>query len=254
MNNRVPLPAGTTLGKSFEYGFDVNLGTYGSPLFQPLRRMSAFAPTFPEVTGDVATYDDLGSPNEAVDGRGVVISLTVQGNRNVNTGLYLPELALLLDAAKATGEAAIIDGRWYHKPEVGTPNPNDAGRASFRVSATRVNTGNTGTEVWNITLTGVGSFERIVNPFAGWGATAPVVTSVMPPEAAEGELVTIAGAGFLTVTGITVDGAAVPAKDYVIGSGGQIVLAMPAGDEGVVPIVVTNPAGSSAPLAYDRGA
>lgn len=252
--NRVPLPAGTTLGKSFEYGLDLNLSTYASPQWQSVRRMSAFAPTFPEVTSDVATYDDLGAPNEAVDGRGVVISFTIQGNRSVTTGLYLPELEVLLAAAKATGEAAIIDAQWYHKPEIGTPSPNDAGRASFRVSATRQNTGNTGTEVWNITLTGVGSFTRIPNPFTGWGATVPVVTAVMPPNAGDGDLVTITGAGFLTVTAITVDGATVPADTYVVAGGGQIIMQMPAGDDEVVPIVVTNPAGASAPLTYDRGA
>lgn len=254
MNNRVPLPAGTTLGKSFEYGLDLNLGTFGSPQFQPARRISGFAPTFPETTSDAATYDDQGSPNEDVDGRGVVISFTIQGNRSIATGLYLPELELLLAAAKATGEAAIIDARWYHKPELGTPSPNDAGRAYFRVSASRQNTGNTGNEVWSITLTGKGSFERIPNPFTGWGATAPTVTLVSPPEAAEGDLVTITGAGFLTVTSVTVDGVALAPKDYVIGSGGSIVAQMPAGDEGVVPIVVTNPAGASTPLAYPRGA
>lgn len=31
MSNRVTLPAGTTLGKSFEHGIDVNLGPFGTP-------------------------------------------------------------------------------------------------------------------------------------------------------------------------------------------------------------------------------
>lgn len=252
MNNRAPLPAGTTLGKSFEYGIDLNLGTYGSPVFQPARRISGFAPTFPETTSDVASYDDLGSPNEDVDGRGCVITFTIQGNRSVQTGLYLPELEMLLAAAKATGDAAIVDARWYHKPAVGTPSPNDAGRAFFRVSATRVNTGNTGTEVWSITLTAKGTFERIVNPFTGWNATPPVVAAAMPPSKGEGELVTISGAGFLGATAITVDGVTVPAGDYVIASNGQIILQLPAGDAGAVDIIVTNTAGASTPLVYDR--
>ena len=31
MSNRVPLPAGTTLGKSFEYGLDINLDKVHNP-------------------------------------------------------------------------------------------------------------------------------------------------------------------------------------------------------------------------------
>lgn len=248
---RPSLPAGTTLGKSFERGLDVNLGTYGSPVFQPARRISAFNPSYPEVTSDVATYDDLGDPNEDVTGRGFATSFTIQGNRNVSTGLYLPELELLLAAAKATGDGAVADVRWYHKPAVGTPNPNDAGRALCRVTATPQNTGNSEIEVWSITLTGKGSFERIPNPFTGWGATAPVVGAVTPPDAGEGELVTITGAGFLNATAVTIDGD--PFDDYVIAGASSIIASLPAGSAGTVPIVVTNSAGSSTPLVYERG-
>lgn len=246
------LPAGTTLGQSFEYGLDISLGTFGSPVWQAARRISAFAPTFPETTSDVGTYDDRGAPNEDVDGRGVAISFTIQGNRSVTTGLYLPELELLLAAAKSKGQAAIVDARWYHKPDAGTPSPNDAGRARFRVSATRQNTGPRGIEVWNITLTGKGSFERIPNPFTGWGATVPVVGSVMPPNAAEGELVIITGGGFLDATSVTIDGD--PFDDYVVADGSRIIASLPAGAAGAVPVVVTNAAGSSTALVYQRGA
>lgn len=249
--SRVNLPAGTTLGKSHEYGIDLNLGALGSPQFQPARRISAFAPTFPETTSDVASYDDAGDPNEDVDGRGVVISFTIQGNRSLDTGLYLPELELLLNAAKSKGEAALVDARWYHKPDEGTPSPNDAGRARFRVSASRQNTGNTGVEVWAITLTGKGSFERIQNPFTGWAATVPVVSTVMPPNAAEGELVTITGAGYLGATAVTIDGE--PVTDFVANAN-QIIALMPAGDAGPVEVIVTNTAGSSTAFTYQRGA
>ena len=53
--NKVQLPAGTVLGKSYEYGLDINLGPYGSPDWQSFRRISGFAPTFPPATEDVAT-------------------------------------------------------------------------------------------------------------------------------------------------------------------------------------------------------
>lgn len=252
MNARVPLPAGTTLGKSFEYGVDINLGLPGTPSWQSARRISAFAPTFPETTEGVTSYDDLGASNDEVTGRSVAISFTIQGNRSLTTGLYLPELEALLAAAKSKGDAAVVDGRWYHKPEFGAPNPNDAGRASFRVSATRQNTGDAQNEVYAITLTGKGEFQKIPNPFTGWGATAPQVAGVTPLGAGTGELVVANGAGLLSPTGITVDG--IPVDELVSMTAGSVAFIMPAGDAGDVPIVVTTPGGVSTPFTYLRGA
>src|SRR5690606_35317263 len=165
MVNRVPLPGGTTLGKSYEYGLDVNIGTAALPQWQPARRMSAFAPTFPPTTSDIATYDDLGSTNEDVTGRSFAASFTVQANRSLTTGMYLPEVERLVAAARAKGEAAVVDVRFYHKPENGTPNPNDAGRSDVRVELSRQNTGNSDTEIFSFTLTGRGEYTPIANPF-----------------------------------------------------------------------------------------
>lgn len=252
MSNRVPLPAGTVLGKSYEYGIDVNLGTYGAPFWQPIRRISAWQPSHPPVNTDVQTYDDLGSPNEEVTGRGFATSFTVQGNRNLNTGLYLPELEALVAAAKAKGEGAVLDVRWYHKPELGTPNPNDAGRASVSVEITRSNTDNSGIEVKSVTLTGKGEFEAIANPFPGWGATAPTIATISPAEAATGDLITITGSGLLAVTSITVDGDVVQEFEPI--NGASIIAVLPAGDAGAVPVVVTTAGGASTPYTFERGA
>lgn len=169
----VPLPTGTTLGKSFEYGLDINLGSYQVPDWQPVRRISAWAPTFAPITGDIATYDDRGAPNEAVTTRAFSASFTVQGNRSLTTGEYLPELKKILEAARGTLAAATVDVRWYHKPDVGEPNETDAGRALCRVEATRQNTGNADAEVHSVTLTGQGRFTPIENPFTGWSTTPP---------------------------------------------------------------------------------
>lgn len=252
MSNRVPLPAGTVLGKSFEYGLDINLGTYAIPVWQPTRRMSAWQPSHPGTTTDVATYDDLGSPNEDVTGRGFGASFTVQGNRSLSTGLYLPELEALVAAAKGKGEGAVLDVRWYHKPELGTPNPNDAGRALVTVEITRSNTDNAGIEVKSITLTGKGEFEPIENPFQGWGATAPSIQTVSPEGAASGDLVTINGAGFLDATAVTFD--TLPSDDFQVINGATIVALVPTDDAGDVPVVVTTAGGSSVPFTFTRGA
>lgn len=248
----VTLPAGTALGKSFEYGLDINLGTTVVPSYQPIRRISAWAPSYPPTTGDQATYDDLGATNEAVTARSFATSFTVQGNRSLTTGLYLPEVEALLAAAKATGESAVADIRWYHKPEVGTPNPTDAGQAFCRVEFTRQNTGNAEVEVFNATLTGQGPFNSITNPFAGWAVTTPVLASVTPDAAAVGELVTLTGTGFLGATSVTFG--AVPAGDFVVANAATIIAAMPTGTAGSVDVTVVTPGGTSNILAYVRAA
>ena len=252
MSNRVPLPAGTVLGKSYEYGLDVNLGTYADPLWQPVRRISAWQPSTPGTPTDVASYDDLGSPNEDITGRTFGASFTVQGNRSLATGLYLPELAAMVNAAKRKGEAAVLDVRWYHKPELGTPDPTDAGRSFVTVEVTRSNTDNNGIEIKSITLTGKGEFEDIVNPFQGWGATAPTIQGITPEGAGTGELVTINGSGFLGTTTVTFD--ALPAEDYQIVNGATIIALLPVDTAGDVPVVVTTPGGASTAFTFNRGA
>jgi hypothetical protein len=248
----VTLPAGTALGRSFEYGLDINLGTTAVPSYQPIRRISAWAPSYPPVAQDQATYDDLGTANEAVIARSFATSFTVQGNRSLTTGLYLPEVEALLAAAKATLDAAVVDIRFYHKPEVGTPNPGDAGQAFCRVDFTRQNTGNAEAEVYAATLTGQGPFTAITNPFAGWDVTAPVLASVTPEGAAVSELVTLTGTGFLGATSVTFD--AVAATDFVVANASTIIASMPAGTAGEVDVIVTTPGGASNTLPYTRGA
>ena len=71
MNAKVPLPTGTMLGKSFEYGCDINVGTFTTPIWQPFRRISGFQPTPTPQTQDAQTYDDLGAPNNDVTGWGI---------------------------------------------------------------------------------------------------------------------------------------------------------------------------------------
>lgn len=252
MNARVPLPVGHSLGKSFEHGLDINLGLPGTPEWQSVRRMSAWAPTYPETTEAVTSYDDLGASNEDVTGRSFATAFTVQANRSLTTGLYLPEVEMLIAASRAKGEAAVVDVRWYHKPEFGTPNPHDAGRANCRVSVTRQNTGDAQNEILAVTLTGKGEFEKIPNPFTGWGATVPVLAGITPTGAGTGDLVVLNGAGLLGATAITVAGD--PAEDMVVISASSVAFILPVGDPGDVPIIVTTPAGSSDPLTYTRGA
>ena len=254
MSNLVPLPAGATLGKSFEYGVDVNLNTYASPIWQPIRRMFGFADTATPTTQDAQTYDDQGAPNADVIGWGFGHSFNVQVNRILSTGEYLAEVEALLLRTRpsAVAELAVIDYRWYHKPAVGTPNPDDAGRGLATVIKTRQNTGPGGEiEVFGFTLAGKGAYEEITNPFTGWAATAPLISSVTPEGALDGDLITINGSGMVGATAVTIDSIAV---EFLAISAGTVVAAMPLGDAGDVPIVVTTGGGTSAPFIYTRGA
>ncbi|MDQ1127563.1 hypothetical protein QE428_002596 [Microbacterium sp. SORGH_AS 505] len=242
--NRVPLPAGTALGKSFEYGLDLNLGLYASPVWQAIRRMSGYAPTFPPTREDVATYDDEGGPNEDVTARSFAAAFTVQVNRLLSSGLYLPEVEKILAAAKSSGEAAVLDIRWYHKPVLGTPNPNDAGRAFVTVEASRQNTGNSSNEILSVSLTGKGSYLPIANPYNPLGSGIPTISSVAGDG---GGMITIDGTGMLDVSNVTIDDVAV---EHLPINAGTVVAQLPDGATGDVEIVVTNAAGASQAYTY----
>lgn len=253
MTNRVTLPAGTALGHSYEYGMDINLGTYASPAMQSIRRMSGFNPTFPETVQDASSYDDQGSANEEVTGRSFAAAFTVQGNRDLTTGKYLPELEALLAASRAKGAAALVDVQFYNKPEIGTANPTDAGRATGRVSVTRQNSGNTGVETFAVQFTGKGEYEPIANPWTGWADPVdPAIQSISPTGALSGELVTITGEGFLDASAVTFD--TLPADDFTVISATTISAIVPTDTAGDVAVVVSTPAGDSPAFTYSRGA
>lgn len=249
------LPAGTALGFSYEYGCDVNVGTFDAPVWQPVRRISDFAPNVTPVTQDAQTYDDFGAPNADKSSENWTLSYTVLGNRSLTTGLYLPELEAIRARTKPTavGEAAVLHVRYYHKPVTGTPNPTDAYEGFATVGVTRSNTGADGAvERHAVTLTGKGPRKEIANPFAGWGVTKPVVATATPENATAGDMVTITGAGFLGTTGVKFGAA--NAAEFVVMGGATIVATLPTGSAGSAVITVTNAAGTSEPLPYTRGA
>lgn len=239
------LPNGTVLGKSFEYGLDIKIGG----AWQSVRRMSAWAPTYPPTTSDIATYDDKGAPSSGVSGRGFAASFTVQSNRSSTTGLYLPEVEALLAAGKGIGEAAVLEVRWYHRPAVGVANPNDAGTAFVTVEISRQNTGNAEVDTYSVSLTGQGSFEPIVNPYTP-DTSVPKIASISPSGRAAGQQVTITGQGFNGATAVKF--AAVDATALTVVGNATIVAVVPAGSAGSVNVTVVTPGGTSAAFAYTR--
>lgn len=253
MSIAVPLPAGSTLGKSFEYGLDVNTGTYSAPVWQPVRRISGFQPSPTPNTQDAQTYDDLGAANSDVTGWSFSLAFNVQVNRSTTTGLYLTEIEAILARTKpnAKGESAVLDVRWYHKPESGEPNPNDAGRGFTTVSYSRQNTGPNGEiEVLSVSLTGKGPYEEIANPFAGWGAAAPTITSISPTGKSIGDMVTITGTGFNGVTVVKFAAITLDVDTYTIVGASTIVATIPPAASGVMAVTITNATGISAAVNY----
>lgn len=83
----------------------------------------------------------------------------------------------------------------------------------------------------------------------------PVLASALPSGAAAGANVVIRSTtgGFLTVSGAAgVKFNAINATSYIVIDDYTIVAVLPAGSAGSAPIIVTNAAGASAPLAYTR--
>ncbi|MBN0039388.1 IPT/TIG domain-containing protein [Cellulosimicrobium cellulans] len=250
------LPAGATLGKSFEYGIQIDLGyPGGTENWVNINRISDFNPTPTPVTQDVQTYDDFGAPNEDKTSESWAVAFSVLGNRIAGTGKFVPDVQKLVDSTRpeTTGEAAVVRVRYFHKPESITPDPDDAYEGLATASLARQNAGADGAaERIGVTLTGKGKRKSIVNPFTGWGATAPTITGVTPEGAGDGDLVTIVGSGFIGVTGITIDGA--PVTEFVAVNAATIMAVVPVGDAGDVPVIVTNAAGASDAFVYTRGA
>lgn len=96
--------------------------------------------------------------------------------------------------------------------------------------------------------------------FRAWGVTpasvpapaAPTIASALPSAAAEGELVTITGTGFVGATSVKFG--ATEATDFVAHNDALIIASVPAGSAGAANITVTNAVGTSSAFTYTRGA
>lgn len=253
------LPAGTTLGKSFEYGLDIDTAYPGTtPAWQPMRRIADLNPAPTPKTQDAQTYDDFGADNASKVGESWSLSHSILGNRSKTTGKFMPEIEALIRTTRpdSKDEDAVVHIRYYHKPESGTPDPDDAYEGWATVAVSRANTGADGAvERLTITYTGKGPRKAIVNPFTGWEAAVPTLSTALPSGAAAGAQVTIKGTGFGPVSGPTgVKFGATNATSYTVVDPTTIIAVVPAGTAGSAPIVVTSPAGASTSLAYTRGA
>jgi len=166
------LPAGAALGFSYEYGVDINVGSVGAPVWQPIRRISDAKPGVKPITTSMQSYDDFGAPNDLVVSESWELGFSVLVNR-LASGLFTPEVEQLklYTEPDAVGELSVAHVRWYDKPVAGIANSGEAYEGFATVTIDRANSGNADTGTWGITLTGKGKRTKITNPFAGWGAS-----------------------------------------------------------------------------------
>ncbi|HLS15008.1 MAG TPA: hypothetical protein VK095_10905 [Beutenbergiaceae bacterium] len=158
------VPVDTEFGFSYEYGVDIQDGED----WLPIRFISAVDPQTTPVTQDAATYDDLGSPNQAKLSESWTLGFTIQQHRTAE-GTFLPEVEALLALAKpdAVGNRATGTFRWYDKPATGDPHPEEAYEGDGTVQINRQNTGNDQIGGWSVTITGQGRRRQIDNPMLG---------------------------------------------------------------------------------------
>ncbi|WP_377464783.1 phage tail tube protein [Populibacterium corticicola] len=241
----------TDLGLSYELDIDINLAGAGvrPEIWQQIRFTSAIAPAHAAVMADAQTYDDEGAQNQAKIGETGSVAFTIQAQRNPD-GTFLPEVQAILDAAKpgTRGNAALVEVRYYD-----SNGADYAFQGVFSVDVARQTTGNQEIAGWSITLTSKGPIQVIENPVLSGGGTpaaAPIITSATPSGAGEGDQVKITGSGFTGVTAVTVDGD--PVEQYLTVGDNVLVIILPEGDPGDVPIIVTNATGPSQPFDYTR--
>lgn len=118
---------------------------------------------------------------------------------------------------------------------------------SFSVAYSEANTGFADKGVVTFTLANDGVVQELAeSPLAGDGT--PILESATPAGQAVGESIVVKGHNLTGVVSATIDGVAVveitPVDQYTV------VLLIPTGVTGPAPIVVTNGAGASDPLAY----
>ena len=112
---------------------------------------------------------------------------------------------------------------------------------------------------WPITVeaeydSGIGGYTKLF--FSKFeGAADPVIESVTAAStnpAGTGDMVVIVGQNFTGATGVTIDSIAM--TEFEVHDSTTIYAVLPTDDAGAVNVVVTTPAGASAPESYTRAA
>lgn len=229
------------LGNAYDVIIDVNTGTEGSPIWTRLRFIRNVQYSFPPITQDVTSYEDLGSPNNQKTGASATASFEIQRYRNdVGDPDWLPEAEVVRKAADPdkTGSQAILEYRIYDRL-----GADEAYQFKATTAWARGKTGSTDDATATVNLTSIGRPTVITNPSSI--QPIPVITSVSPTTGPAGTVVTITGTNLRAVTGVkfgTTDSVADVDSDTTVKT------VVPAGGAtGSQPITAINPGGASTP-------
>lgn len=224
---------------------DVDLAATETPDWAQVRATQNFVPGINSTVQDSSDYDAEGWGSDAVTLRKAQPTATLLRKENPTTGAYDPGQEKLRQCSEDLELAHI---RWYERKAGG-----QAWEGYALVQWAPQGGGVEGLQAVNVTLLVQGKPEKIASPTAA--TSVPVLTTALPSGAAQGDQVTIKGAGFTGTTGAAgVKFGATNATDYVVVDNATIVAVVPAGSAGPANIVVTNGVGASAPLTYTRGA
>lgn len=233
-------PTEGTPANSFEFGVDVFIGATWVNIPDITAVNPAFTPKVRARTSYAAKGQALG--NKYADD--MVLSFNVEIVRDA-LGQYQEELQFLVDAGHAKNAANRVRMRTFD-----TLGADEAYEGIARIGVARQGTGDDEAAWKAITATGYGEWEKIANPVND--ALLPGLMRVGPTGQAATEAVAIHGLAFTGATGVKFG--AVNATSFEVIDDRNLIAVLPAGSAGNVAVTVITPAGTSAGLAYTRGA
>lgn len=223
--------------------YRVQLSADGSTNWLTVYGLNDLNPAFDPTKVDSTDYESDGwaASEITLNAWSLAMKLNVKSTAGVQDAAF----TLLQNCQGEFGDSARVYARWFRKD--GLPG---AWSGRGIVSVVPSKTGVTDLNEQTVTVDGDGKPTKISNPYAA--DSAPSLAAATPSAAAEGDQVTITGAGFTGTTGVKFGTTA--ATGYVVLGDSVIVAVMPAGSAGAANVTVTNATGTSDPLAYTRGA
>jgi hypothetical protein len=235
-----PATPGTSQAAS-RYALDVKTGGVFTTAFGMFNFQENPAPN----VADNSDFDSDGYGSDWIPSK--KLSLSASFRDKLYDGAQDAGQAALQAAAEADpgDPAQLVEVRWYDRSGIGQAKTG-FGYVEWQPQGGDQNTEST----VNVVIHIQGKPGTAANPAAT--ASAPTIGSATPSGAAQGEMVTITGAGFTGAT--TVKFGATNATDFVVISDTKLVASMPTGSAGSAAITVTNATGTSTAFAYTRGA
>lgn len=231
-------------GNSFEWLWDINIGTAQAPVWVNIPDIKGLTPNATPDMKDGSTYANKGSKSQSKAGEDFTLGVQVKGVKDL-TGEFQSYVIALIEAADTTGGANVIGYRYYHATSAAL-----AYEGTASVNWSRVNTDVADIEFFSFDLSGQGDRHKIVNPGVTGGK--PSISSVQPTGAVAGDTVVVTGARFTGTTTVTMGGVAVTTESVI--SDSLLAIVVPAGTAGAAPVIVTNDVGASAAFTFIRGA